>query len=98
MIDLARRFKRAYGQMPMAFTRDPMETLREHCSIAPYYEDDMLALRDIIGCENILFGSDFPHAEGLADPISFLSELEDFTETEVRRVMGENAYSLLDAH
>lgn len=98
VIDLARRFKKAYGQMPMAFTRDPMETLREHCSVAPYYEDDILALRDIIGSENILFGSDFPHAEGLADPISFLSELDDFTDTEVRKVMGENAYSLLDAN
>ena len=98
MIDLARRFKKAYGQMPMSFTRDPMDTLREHCSIAPYYEDDIVALRDIIGSENILFGSDFPHAEGLADPISFLSEIEDFSETDVRKVMGENAYSLLDAN
>lgn len=96
VIDLARRFKKAYGQMPTAFTRDPLETLREHCFVAPYYEDDIPTLRDIIGAESILFGSDFPHAEGLAEPMSFLSELEDFSADEVRRVMRENSFSLLD--
>ncbi|MFL2936477.1 MAG: amidohydrolase family protein [Myxococcota bacterium] len=96
VIDLARRFKKAYGQMPTAFKRDPMETLREHCSVAPYYEDDIQALREIIGTESILFGSDFPHAEGLADPMSFLSELDGFSPEEVRMVMRENSYSLLD--
>ena len=73
-----------------------METLREHCSVAPYYEDDIQALREIIGTESILFGSDFPHAEGLADPMSFLSELDGFSPEEVRMVMRENSYSLLD--
>lgn len=95
VIDLARRFKKAYGQMPTAFSRDPLETLREHCSVAPYYEDDILALRDIIGTDSILFGSDFPHAEGLSDPMSFLSELEGFSPDETRKVMRDNSYSLL---
>ena len=95
VIDLARRFKKAYGQMPTAFSRDPLETLREHCSVAPYYEDDILALRDIIGTESILFGSDFPHAEGLSNPMSFLSELEGFSPDETRKVMRDNSYSLL---
>ena len=81
--------------MPTAFSRDPLETLREHCSVAPYYEDDILALRDIIGTESILFGSDFPHAEGLSDPMSFLSELEGFSPDETRKVMRDNSYSLL---
>ena len=28
----------------------------------PYYEDDLMGLRDALGAEHILFGSDFPHA------------------------------------
>ena len=93
--DLVRKLKKAYGQMPMAFSRDPVEAFRDHCFVAPYYEDDMLGLRDLIGAERILFGSDFPHAEGLADPISYVSELGGFSEAEVRLVMRDNARVLL---
>lgn len=96
--DLVRKLKKAYGQMPMVFSRDPVETLRDHCFVAPYYEDDMLGLRDLIGPERILFGSDFPHAEGLADPTSYVSELGGFSEAEIRQVMRDNAQSLLEAN
>ena len=59
-----------------------------------YYEDDLIAVRDVIGAERILFGSDFPHAEGLADPISFVADLYGFAESEIRLIMRENALAL----
>ncbi len=80
--------------MSTSFSRDPLEQLREHVYIAPYYEDDISQLRDLIGVDRVLFGSDFPHAEGLADPTSFVDELVDFPAEEVRQIMGENARSL----
>jgi hypothetical protein len=39
-------------------------------------------------------GSDWPHAEGLAEPASFASELAGFSAAEVRKVMRENALEL----
>ena len=63
--------------------------------MAPYYEDDIDLLKSLIGAERILFGSDYPHAEGLAQPVSFLEELENFSEDEIRRVMRDNAESLV---
>lgn len=62
---------------------------------APYYEDDISRLRDQIGVEHLLFGSDFPHAEGLAIPTDFIHDRKGFDEDEVRRVMRENARALL---
>jgi predicted TIM-barrel fold metal-dependent hydrolase len=41
-----------------------------------------------------LFGSDFPHAEGLADPASFVKDLDGFSPDEVRMIMRENALAL----
>ena len=35
-----------------------------------------------------------PHAEGLADPASYVDELEDFSDAEIRLVMRENALGL----
>ncbi len=62
--------------------------------VSPYYEDDLLAVRDAIGAERILFGSDYPHAEGLADPSSFVNDLDGFFADEVRLIMRENARGL----
>ena len=41
---------------------------REHVWVAPFYEDDLSKLKDLIGVERIVMGSDWPHAEGLYDP------------------------------
>jgi hypothetical protein len=78
-----------------AFAEPPVEAFRRHVSVAPYYEEDVRALADAIGVENVLLGSDFPHAEGLADPISFVDELEDFAPADVRLIMRENGRRLV---
>jgi len=92
---LVRRLAKAYGQMPGAFGRDPLEQLRTHVRIAPYYEDDIAGLRDLVGVENVLFGSDFPHAEGLAEPTDFVHDLAGFAPDEVRVIMRENTLRLV---
>ncbi|MAG34243.1 MAG: amidohydrolase [Deltaproteobacteria bacterium] len=79
-----------------AFKQPPVENFRRHISIAPYYEEDVSQLAEAIGTENILMGSDFPHAEGLAEPWTFVKELESFSKADQRAVMRDNALRLLD--
>jgi predicted TIM-barrel fold metal-dependent hydrolase len=92
---LVRKLKKAYGQSPGRFEQDPIDQLRRHVSVAPYYEDDIARLRELIGTSQILFGSDFPHAEGLAEPTSFVNDLDGFSDTEVRQVMRDNGLDLV---
>jgi len=63
--------------------------------VTPYYEEDLHALVDLIGLERVLFGSDWPHGEGLADPQSFVSELHGFDDHSVTRIMRDNASEFL---
>jgi len=91
---LLRALGKAYKQRPGEFGRKPTDAVREHVWVSPYYEDDLLALRDAIGADHIVFGSDWPHAEGLAEPTAFVDDLEGFTDEEVRLVMRENALAL----
>ena len=42
----------------------------------------------------MLFGSDFPHAEGLAEPTDFVYDLKGWSDDDVRLVMRENGLSL----
>jgi predicted TIM-barrel fold metal-dependent hydrolase len=92
---LLSRFKKAYGQMPFAFQQDPVEAFRKHVWVSPYYEDDLPGLRDAIGADHVLFGSDFPHAEGLAEPTEFVSDLEGYSKDDIRLVMRENGMGLV---
>jgi predicted TIM-barrel fold metal-dependent hydrolase len=94
---LVKRLRKLANQMPSAFSDDPLETIRHHVWVAPYFEEDVRKLADTIGVERVLFGSDWPHGEGLAEPLDFLKELHAFDPTEVRRVMRDNALDLLRA-
>ena len=92
---LLSRLAKVRGQLPMRFRSDPVEQFKSRVWVSPYYEDDVERLRDLIGADHILFGSDYPHAEGLASPTDFLYDLKGFDEDEVRRVMRDNARKLL---
>jgi predicted TIM-barrel fold metal-dependent hydrolase len=91
---LLKVLKKAYGQAPNAFRHDPVEQFLRHVWVSPYYEDDLERLRDTIGADHILFGSDFPHAEGLAEPTDFVYDLKGFSKDDIRLVMRENGLAL----
>ncbi len=93
---LVAKLKKVHGQLPSGFASDPVETFREHVWVAPFYEDDLAELKDVLGLERLLFGSDWPHAEGLAEPRTFAADLErhGFTAPEVDTVMTGNGWVL----
>jgi len=92
---LVKRLKKQANQTPWVFKEDPLDQIRRNVWVTPYYEDDIRALADLIGVERVLFGSDWPHGEGLAEPLDFVKELHAFDEAEVRRIMRDNALELL---
>ncbi len=75
----------------------PSEIFKRHVFVSPYHEEDIGALVEEVGATQVLFGSDFPHPEGLAEPRQFLEELNSLDPDDVRRVMGDNARGLVDA-
>jgi predicted TIM-barrel fold metal-dependent hydrolase len=92
---LLKRLKKVYGQMPMFMKHDPVEQFKRNVWVAPYYEDDLQRLKDDIGADHVLFGSDYPHAEGLAVPTDFINDCNGFTDAEIQLVMRDNAMGLL---
>ena len=90
------KLKKSYSQTPQAYPEDPRETFKRHVWVSPYYEDELASLRDILGADHMLMGSDFPHAEGLAEPSSYIKDLENFgfTPEDSRLVMRDNGVEL----
>ena len=65
--------------------------------MSPFYENDLGALRSIMGADHLLLGSDWPHTEGLADPHTFRVDLTEagYTEDEQQLIMYDNCKSLV---
>ena len=87
---------KSFGQIPRAYPEDPRETFKRHVWVSPFYEDELGDLRELLGADHILMGSDFPHAEGLADPASYMKDLRnfDYSDEDCRKVMRENGLGL----
>jgi len=78
--------------------RRPSQIFREHFVVAPYPEENVRRVVDEVGIDPIVFGSDFPHGEGLAYPSEYVdSQLSSFTEAEQRRIMRDNLENFLAA-
>ncbi len=92
---LEKRLRKKANQSPQLFAEHPTETIRTRVFTTPYAEDDIPALVERIGARNVLFGSDWPHGEGLAEPCSFRDLLGGLGETDVERIMRDNLCALL---
>jgi predicted TIM-barrel fold metal-dependent hydrolase len=79
-----------------ALGRRPSEVFRDHFLIAPFPEENVRRVVDEVGIKPIVFGSDFPHGEGLAWPRQYAStQLAGFSEDEVKTVMRDNLAEFL---
>lgn len=80
-----------YKKMPQAFDEDPVIAFKRNVWISPFHEDEIQPLVDELGSDHLLFGSDWPHPEGLAQPGSFTAHLPDgLSDTDVAQIMGGN--------
>ena len=82
--------------MPQMFDEDPVEAFKRNVYVSPFHEDDIAALIDAMGVDHILFGSDYPHPEGLAEPCSYVDHLpEGLSDDDVAKIMGGNLGRLM---
>ena len=83
------------GPWPGGYVKGrPSEIVKQRVFVSPYHEEDIPALCDVIGSGQVLFGSDFPHAEGLAEPLSFRNGLAGLSDADQDLIMGETLASL----
>lgn len=93
---LHKKIKKSFGMTPFLYQEDPVETLKRHVWVSPYYEDDLAALRELVGADRILMGSDWPHAEGLENPTDYIYDLRKagYSDADAEKIMRTNGLEL----
>jgi predicted TIM-barrel fold metal-dependent hydrolase len=80
----------AFDKMPQAFEEHPVEVMRRNCWVSPFWEGSVEDVVDAIGWDKVMFGSDYPHPEGLAEPKDYSRYAEGMDERRTRDFMGDN--------
>jgi predicted TIM-barrel fold metal-dependent hydrolase len=93
--NLLERLDHAYRDMPHRYDEKPSETFKRMFYMHPFHEEDPRGLVELLGADHVIFGSDFPHVEGLASPLSYVDELTDVPQADIRKIMGGNMMGLL---
>ena len=88
---LGRRGPMLGGKLP----DKPSEALAEHLWICPFPEDDVDELIAALGPDHVLFGSDWPHPEGIREPEDYVVQLAGQDATVTRKVLRGNTARLL---
>jgi predicted TIM-barrel fold metal-dependent hydrolase len=84
-----------YRKLPQSFDEDPVAAFKRNVWAHPFHEEDPVALSALIGADRVLFGSDFPHPEGLGEPLEFEAQLDGLPDDAVRKIMSQNLQDLL---
>ncbi|HUZ10394.1 MAG TPA: amidohydrolase family protein [Acidimicrobiales bacterium] len=88
-----------YKKVPQQFAEHPLDTLKRVLYVSPFWEDPLEPVIDILGIDHVLFSSDWPHPEGLADPVGYYKFCKDqgISDDDIAKIMGGNMFSLVSA-
>jgi len=94
LADLIAKLRSTDHKMPGYFSEDPVLSLQRSWWINPFWEDDVNEVANLMGADRVLFGSDWPHIEGMPAPLDYVPELAKLSDAERRLVLLDNATEL----
>ncbi len=95
--DLFKKLASTVKKMPGYFHEEhPADTFREHVWINPFWEDDPYEVIEHMGADRVIFGSDWPHIEGMPQPLDYATELKELDPASMKLVLRDNALALTE--
>jgi hypothetical protein len=83
------RIQRAYEKSPVLFDEDPFEAFKRNIYVHIFHEADPQGLLDLgLPADRLMFGSDFPHPEGMGDPLQYSEVVEGMAQEDQELIMG----------
>ncbi len=94
--DLYRKLRQSRDRLATTgyYKEDPGLLFKEHVWINPFWEDDVYEVEQYMGPERVIFGSDWPHIEGMPQPLDYVAELTKFDDATRQRILRDNVQEL----
>lgn len=94
LADLFVKLQHSQVRMPKYYKQDPCELFRQHVWINPFWEDKISEVAKHMGADRVLFGSDWPHMEGLEHPQDIFDELDGVDLSQQKLILHDNTAAL----
>jgi predicted TIM-barrel fold metal-dependent hydrolase len=83
------KLQRTYDKAPVLFDENPVEIFNRNVWLHAFHEPEPEGLIDLgIPVDHIMFGSDFPHPEGMEDPLAYSAVVADLPLEQQALIMG----------
>jgi predicted TIM-barrel fold metal-dependent hydrolase len=83
------KLQRTWEKAPVLFDENPVEVFNRQVWIHAFHEPDPQELIDLgIPADHLMFGSDFPHPEGMADPLAYSAVVAGMAPEHQELIMG----------
>jgi predicted TIM-barrel fold metal-dependent hydrolase len=89
--NLLKQIDLAAARVPGYFSEPPGETFLRHVWVNPFWEDDVGEMIALMGEDRVVFGSDWPHLEGLVQPRDILQHIDGVGGEARGKFLFENA-------
>jgi len=83
------KLQRIQESSAVLFDESPVEVFKRNVWLHIFHEPDPKGIIDLgIPVDHLMFGSDFPHPEGMADPLSYSEMIKDLSAEDQALIMG----------
>ena len=83
------KLQRTWEKAPVLFDENPVEVFNRQVLIHAFHEPDPQELIDlVIPADHLMFGSDFPHPEGMSDPLAYSAVVAGMAPEHQELIMG----------
>jgi predicted TIM-barrel fold metal-dependent hydrolase len=83
------RLQRAWERSSVLFDEDPVEVFHRNVWVHVFHEPNPQGIIDLgVPVDHLMFGSDFPHPEGMADPLAYSDIVKDLPYEQQELIMG----------
>jgi predicted TIM-barrel fold metal-dependent hydrolase len=90
------KLQRNYEASPLLFDEEPFEVFKRNIWVHAFHEPDPKGLIELgVPVDHIMFGSDFPHPEGMADPLAYYEVVKDLPGEQQALIMGGSIAKLM---
>jgi predicted TIM-barrel fold metal-dependent hydrolase len=94
LTDMFRKLRQTKARMPGYFREDPVELFKRNVWINPFWEDDVNEVVELMGPDRVIFGSDWPHIEGMPQPLDYVRDVAHFDAATQRKILRDNTLEL----
>jgi hypothetical protein len=92
--DLFVKLEQSKQRMRWYYGEDPAELFRRNVWINPFWEDRIPELIEHMGADRVIYGSDWPHMEGMEHPRDILEELDGVSLADQEKILHRNTAAL----